>query len=309
VTRELIPQDAALRMQLAAIVGSEPDTSYIELRPLDREGRPVVQRRTFVPVKAHEDVMDRLAALAPMMNVYIGAAPRAHQDGTAAAVERVWTLWADLDGRDAIRRLHDFRPLPAIVIRSGSPDSAHAYWPLRQSLEPSWAQRANRRLALALGGDMAATDPARILRPAGTFNLKHKPAPPVVCTRCELESFTLDDVVGGLPDSDHYKPRHATRPTQSPATCSDRGAALAGLAGLARVIREARPPTANEPGERNVMLNWAAYRAAEHIAAGDYSQEIAESELLAAAFDAGLDEAEARRTFASGLGAGMRTAA
>ena len=35
------------------------------------------------------------------LNVYSGAAPRVRKDGTAAAVERVWTLWADLDARDA----------------------------------------------------------------------------------------------------------------------------------------------------------------------------------------------------------------
>ena len=291
-------------MQLAAIIGSEPDSSYIEIRPLDRDGRPVVQRRTFVPVRAHADAIERVTALAPMMNVYVGAAPRARQDGTAAAVERVWCLWSDLDGRSALEKLAKFRPLPAIVVRSGSPDSCHAYWPMRRPLEPGWAQRANRRLALALGADMAATDPARILRAAGTLNLKHRPPAEVVCTRLELDAFTLNEVVGGLPDSGHYRPR-VTRVT-SLRRATDPGAALAGLA---RVIREARPPSPNEPGERNAKANWAAFRAAEHIAAGEFSEADAEGELLAAALDAGLDEAEARKTIASGLAAGMRTAA
>jgi hypothetical protein len=290
VTSEAIPRDAALRMQLAAIVGSEPESSFIEIRPLDRDGRPVVQRRTFVPVRAHTDAMERVAALAPMMNVYVGAAPRARQDGTAASVERVWSLWADLDGRDALKRLRDFHPLPALVIRSGSPDCAHGYWPLRQPLEPSWAQRANRRLALALGGDACATDPARILRAAGTLNLKHRPSRPVVSTRLNLESFTLDEVVGGLPDSGHYAPRRVTRVTSSDGS----------LGGVLTFVRSAAV------GERNRALNWAAYRLGERA---DVDHEAVREELRQAGLDVGLSELEVERTISSGLSAGMRTAA
>ena len=153
MTVEAIPQEAALRLQLACIGGNEPATSYFELRPLARDGRPAPSERAFLPVRELTGAIERVRELAPRLNVYVGAAPRVRQDGTAGAVERVWCLWADLDGRDALRRLRDFRPLPSIVVRSGSDDCAHAYWPLRRSLEPSWAQRANRRLTQALGGD------------------------------------------------------------------------------------------------------------------------------------------------------------
>lgn len=289
----VIPQNVALRMQLAAIVGSEPETSYIEIRPLDRDGRPVVQRRTFVPVRAHADVMERVTALAPMMNTYIGAAPRARQDGTAAAVERVWSLWIDADGRATLEKLAKFRPLPALVIRSGSPDCAHGYWPLRAPLDPSWAQRANRRLALALGGDMSATDGARILRAAGTFNLKHKPPQPVLCTRCELQSFTLDEVVGGLPDSPHYRP---PAPILHARNIGHGGS----VAGVLAFVRSAAV------GERNRVLNWAAYRLGERA---DVEHEAVREELRQAGVDVGLSEFEVERTIDSGLSAGMRTAA
>ena len=47
---ERIPQDAALRLQLAAVVGGEPDTSLIELRPLTPDGRPALADRAFVHV-------------------------------------------------------------------------------------------------------------------------------------------------------------------------------------------------------------------------------------------------------------------
>src|SRR5205823_5187201 len=116
--------------------------------------------------------------------------------GTAAAVEQVHCLWADLDGPEPLERLAAFRPRPSIEISSGSLDHGHAYWPLCQAISPQGAQRANRRLALALGADMAATDPARILRPAGTLNHKRDPPAEVTCTRLELDVFALGAVVG-----------------------------------------------------------------------------------------------------------------
>jgi RepB DNA-primase from phage plasmid len=290
LTAEQIPQDAALRLQLAAITGNEPASSYIEVRPLRPDGRPAPRHRAFIPVRHAEEIGRRVHELAPTHNVFIGAAPRVHEAGTAQAVERIQTLWADLDDAAALSRLRAFRPLPAIVVRTGS-GGAHAYWPQKAPLEPQTAQRANRRLALALGADRAATDPARILRPIGSFNHKHAPAREVICTRLELHTFTLREVVGGLPDDPAYAPRRAPRPRES--------AGPGALAGLARVVREA------PVGERNRRLNWAAFRAGEH---GVDAAEV-ERELLAAALDTGLPEQESLRTIASGLRAHEKTAA
>src|SRR5438445_165431 len=103
----------------------------------------------------------------------------------------------------------------------------------------------------------------------------------VECVRLETHVFELADVVGGLadPPSRCYA-RHDSAP--QPAGDPD-----ATLAGLVRVAREA------SVGSRNEKLNWAAFRAGEHIAAGVLSPGDAEAELLAAALDAGLGEAEA----------------
>jgi hypothetical protein len=161
----VIPQDVALRLQLGAIAGNEPASSFVEIRPLGVNGRPVVRERGFVPVRELDVAVSRCLALAGRFNVYVGACPRITEAGTAAAVERAWTLWADCDGRDALERLRDFRPTPAMVIRSGSDDSAHAYWPLRIPLSAAWAERANRRLAVALGADSKSTDRARVWAP------------------------------------------------------------------------------------------------------------------------------------------------
>jgi hypothetical protein len=178
---------------------------------------------------------------------------------------------------------------------SGSKGHLHGYWPLRHPLAPAWAKRANLRLALALGADRNATDPARILRPIGSRNYKTDPPAPVVCVRLELDVFTFEQVVGHLADEREWTAPGRIRPPES--TGSPDGL----LAGLVRVVREARSPRGDQPGERNDKLNWAAYRAREHVAAGKLNPETVERELLAAAIAIGLPEGEAQRTIRSGL--------
>jgi hypothetical protein len=283
-----MPQHSALRLQVAAIGGNEPPSSYIEIRPLDRHGRPVVSKRAFVPVRELRQAAQRITDLVTH-NVFVGAAPRVREDGTAAAIERVWTLWADCDGRDALACLRDFRPAPSIVIRSGSDESAHAYWPLREPLSAGWAQRANRRLAHALGADLAATDPARILRPAGTLNHKHDPPRPVVCTRLELDVFTFEQVVGRLPDDRGYTP-----PAREELRARG-GDPAKSLGGLVRVVRAAAI------GSRNQLLFWAACRARDHADTGSLDLDDAREALRDAAIAGGLSESEVDATLRSAL--------
>jgi hypothetical protein len=72
-------------------------------------------------------------------------------------------LWTDCDGEDAVAALTAFEPAPAIVIGSGTGSNCHAYWPLIEPLPRDEVERANRRLAHALGADPASADCARIL--------------------------------------------------------------------------------------------------------------------------------------------------
>jgi hypothetical protein len=289
-----IPQHTALRLQLAAIAGNEPSSSFLEIRPLHGDGRPAARERGFIGVRDLDEATRRCLALADDLNVLVGAAPRAREEGTAAAVERVWTVWVDLDGPDALALLGDFRPLPSLVIRSGSDESAHAYWSLHEPIPPHWAQRANRRLALALTGDMHATDPARLLRAAGTLNHKHQPPRPVICTRLELDVFTFDQVVGHLADDRTYTPRPESRDRRWDQSRS--------VEGLARTVREA------PKGSRNNTLYWAACRVREHADAGEANANEASEILRASALAAGLDDQRIAATLRSALN-GTRAAA
>jgi hypothetical protein len=285
------PQEPALRLQLALIAGGEPGSSFIEIRPLKPSGQPAARERSFVPVAERGRAVERILELRDRHNVFIGCAPRLREEGTADAIERVWCLWADCDDADALEHLRTFSPQPNLVIRNGSDASAHAYWQLDTPLAPAWARRANLRLALALGADRAATDAARILRPAGTLNHKHDPPRPVVCTRLELDVHTFDAVVGGLPDDPAYAPRPlpAPRRAASPSRLLD---------GLIRTVHEA------DVGNRNRALFWAAARVGEH----GLDQVEASEALHAAGLAIGLAEFEVQRTIQSGLDTATRTA-
>ena len=70
------------------------------------------------------------------------------------------------------------------------------------------------------------------------------------------------------------------------------------LGGLLQVVLDATK------GERNTRLNWAAYRAGEHVRRGQLDAREAAHALLLAATHIGLSEREAVGTIASGLGSG-----
>lgn len=281
-----IPQVDALRLQLAMIAGNEPPTSRLELRWRNRRGG---MSRQFIGVRELERAVSATRNLAQIGDVFVGAAPRVRDGGKARDVERVWCLWADLDSREALERAHEFKPAPSIIIETGS-GGGHAYWQLNRPLTGPWAQRANRRLAKALGGDIAATDPARVLRPAHTLNHKHEPPRPVECVRLELDAYVAGDVVGRLPDDRSYKPTPVAELPMGNSRPSGRS-----LDALARVVREAAE------GDRNRLLYWSSCRAGEHVRAGRFDAETATATLRDAALTAGLSEAETDRTIRSGL--------
>lgn len=194
-----IPQDDALHLQLAMIAGNEPAGGLLECRYKVTDGRRRMGQ-SFHPADRPREFVETIRRLGAGTDTYIGCAPRRTRNGGAAAIERVWCLWADLDTPDAAARLDGFAPAPSILVLSGSHANRHAYWQLSEPLAPAHAEIANRRLAQHLGADMASTDAARILRPAGTLNHKNDPPRPVQCVRLELDQYTAAEVVGDLAD-------------------------------------------------------------------------------------------------------------
>lgn len=286
---DAIPQAEALRLYLAMIAGREPSTSCVEIRAKRATGG---MSQTFVSVRELDRATRVIANRGKLNDTYVGVAPRTTRAGGLEAIEHVWALWVDCDSAESVRQLAAFRPLPSVVIRSGTAGHAHAYWPLREPIPPKSAKRANLRLALQLGADRNACDGARIMRPPGTLNFKADEPRPVVCTRLELGVFDLAGVVGALPDDRAYLPSPRLRDANTAPASSSRI-----VDGLVRTVREATP------GNRNASTYWAACRLLEH----QLDTAEAREALRDAAIAAGLPEDEVDRTIASALD--RRTAA
>jgi hypothetical protein len=202
---EPIPQDVARRLQLAAIAGNEPADSYFWLLTKQASGEAI---EDFIPVRELERAAATAIKYRRLGNAYIGCAPRTMRSGRAQAVKDVWVLFAESDSEESSARLWNFRPLPSIVDRSGTPGHFHCFWPLSGPLTPAAAKIANERLVRALRAD-TGTNAARMLRPIGTLNHKHAPPALVECVRLELDTFTASQVVGDLIDIEPERPAPA----------------------------------------------------------------------------------------------------
>lgn len=189
--------DVALRSYLALLAGRAPSSHFLEVRyrvgndQLGHEFHRVYDKRSLIHA---------VRSRGSRTDVYVGCAPRSRRQGTKDAVSQVWVLWAECDGAESARRLQHFRPLPALVIASGSGPNCHGYWPLTTPLEARQAELANLRLAHALQADRACFDASRILRPPGTWNFKHDPPRAVGVLRFDTHvRFNTDEVIGDLP--------------------------------------------------------------------------------------------------------------
>ena len=184
---------------LSALAGTAGREELIELRYRLADRQRMGQ--LFEPAMRLRRLTTRAIALGRRTDVYVGCAPRTRRYGGRDAVARGFVLWADCDGDAAVAALHDFEPAPAIVIASGTGCNCHAYWPLREPIQADELERANRRLAHALGADPASADAARILRIPGTQSHKYRPPTPVEAIRLNPDHrLDVADVVGALPD-------------------------------------------------------------------------------------------------------------
>jgi RepB DNA-primase from phage plasmid len=184
---------------LAALAGSGDRAELLELRYRLDDGQRMGQ--VFDRPTRLRGLATRAIALGRRTDVYVGCAPRTRRHGGRDAVKRAFVLWADCDGEDAVTALSDFEPQPSIVIASGTGSNCHAYWPLTEPLPRDEVERANRRLAHALGADPASADAARILRVPSTLSHKHAPPTAVEAVRLDAERRVgAADLVGSLPD-------------------------------------------------------------------------------------------------------------
>jgi hypothetical protein len=193
-----VRQATVLRF-LELLAGDTESSELLELRYRREDGNRMAQ--LFESPRRLRRMASRALRLGWRTDVYVGCAPRTRRHGGRDAVARAFVLWADCDGEHAVTALERFEPQPSIVIASGSGRNCHAYWPLTGPLAADEIERANHRLAHALGADLASADAARILRLPATYSHKHRPPVPVEALRLDVDRrLPAADVVGALAD-------------------------------------------------------------------------------------------------------------
>jgi hypothetical protein len=144
--------------------------------------------RRFHEVELLHRLVETIPSLAGRTDVYVGVVPRRRRGGGRAdLVKTASVVWVDCDSSSAAGALGKFRPLPGMVVSSGSGPNCHLYWLLREAVALDVVERVNRRLALTLGADVRCSDAARILRLAGSVNRKHSPPAAVRFLRRRLD--------------------------------------------------------------------------------------------------------------------------
>jgi hypothetical protein len=221
---------------LRALFQRESAGAFIEVRYRHRDD----MRRHFFEHTDTYAAARTIARLGLSTDVYVGVAARASKHaGGKDAIQRVWTLWADLDDVDARDRLEQLPVAPAIVIASGTAGHLHTYWPLARPVSIQAAETANRRLAAQLDADTGAvTNAATILRPPGTYSFKTDPPTPVVLERLDDELTTVYAVTAGIaadptPAAATASPAGAPRPGEDPLRALDPAHYVSALTGQA----------------------------------------------------------------------------
>jgi hypothetical protein len=207
---------------LRMIAGERAESRFFDVR-WRRSTGPM--RRRFFTVRALAEAQRTIALLAAANDVYVGVALRdADTHGGRASISGAQVLWVESDDPETALRLLPFEYPPAMAVASGSPGHLQLYWRVDAPCHVAALESANRRLALALSGDPASTDAARILRPPGTLNHKHDPP-----RRVEILAYrpgntvTLKQLLKGLPPDPEPGSRQAgASPRELPRSPVDR---------------------------------------------------------------------------------------
>jgi CHC2 zinc finger/RepB DNA-primase N-terminal domain len=188
----------ALDRYLRLLAGPAPRARLLEIRFALRHRD---MGRLFIAANSAPGASRLIRRLAVRTDVYVGVCLRSRRSGGRDAIEDSHLAFVEIDAPDALDRLHAFPHPPTMIVSSGSAGHAHAYFALSAPVPVPKLEQANRRLAHALGGDLACVDCARILRPPTSWNHKHTPPAPVELVELDrARRYDLEQLVDGLED-------------------------------------------------------------------------------------------------------------
>ncbi|HVL69271.1 MAG TPA: VapE domain-containing protein [Vicinamibacterales bacterium] len=189
---------------LSDLLSALHPVGYRDLRALNTGGQAKTRR---APVSDWRGVESFVEAHADC-NLYVGVAPRRSANGRKLAdCLPLHALFADIDFKtfaggepEARQRLAEFPLAPSAVVASGG--GLYAYYFLTAPLAAQSPEATSllRRLCAAVGGDLSAAEPARILRIPGTLNFKYDPPRPVVLESLSGARYPLAQIEAVLPE-------------------------------------------------------------------------------------------------------------
>jgi hypothetical protein len=200
-------------------------------------------RKAFCVDPRHADeVAER--AIRVGHETFFGVLPRLGSDGERQRQYAPGSvLWADCDSERSVVKLDMFEPSPTCVVLSGGLDGAtpreHAYWLLDERVPADEISSHVRRLATHLDADLASCDAARVLRLPGSVNVKTGIVARV--ERLSDDRYSLDDVVGGLPDVPTHRAPPECNSVARIVQAHERHVALVSLLGVMRRWGAAEP--------------------------------------------------------------------
>lgn len=180
---------------------------FLDVRWATQQGG---MRQRFVSARGIEDAARLIRSLTSRTDVYVGVALRdSRGSGGKSAISGSHLLYIECDHEHAERRIGEFAHPPTMELGSGTPGHRHVYWQLKRRTGTVDVESANRRLALALDGDPASVDIARVLRPPGTLNHKHDPPRAVRLLANRRVRYSPAALMSGLPAD--ARPRRVAR--------------------------------------------------------------------------------------------------
>jgi hypothetical protein len=210
----------ALDTYLRMLAGLAPGARLLEIRFALRYRD---MGRLFIAAHSAPGASRLIRRLAARTDVYVGVCLRTRRAGGRNAIDRSHLAFVEIDTPDALDRLRAFRHPPSMTVSSGSLGHAHAYFILSAPVTVPALEWGNRRLAHALGGDLASVDAARILRPPSSWNHKHSPPAPVELIELDTtRRYDLDQLIDGLDDPPGRPSVRATTPRRAGRTEVDR---------------------------------------------------------------------------------------